>query len=172
MFLTLSVFMGAQGIMVEVKVGGFYPYEDAFQEIYGNCMNFGLEFSINVWRGFDFFIQGSFLSKTGELTFTKDETRLKITPVEWGVKYRVVLGRFNLYTGAGLGFFRYSETSPLGDIHVDEYGFIGKLGCYADVVKNIVVDLQFEYTYCMINPADYEVNIGGWTASLGLGYQF
>jgi len=35
-----------------------------------------------------------------------------------------------------------------------------------------LIDLYLSYSYCKIKPADFEINIGGIEAGIGIGYKF
>jgi hypothetical protein len=162
----------ASDIIIELKAHYFHPSEEAFRDIYGGGMMYGGEVSIGVWKGLDVWFGGSYFSKTGELTFTEEETRLKIYPLGVGLKYRLKTGVFNLYAGAGLNYYRYKESNPIGDASKGGLGYIGKIGSYVNIAGSLLVDLYVNYSYCKLKPADFKIDIGGIEAGMGLGYSF
>ena len=168
----LSGLSHAGEIMVELKGHYLHPSEEAFRDIYGGGMMCGGEISIALSRGFEVWLGGSYFSKNGELTFTKEETKLEIYPIGGGLKYRLTTGAFNLYVGAGLNYYQYKESNPLGDVSKGGLGYIGKIGSYVKVTGGLLVDLYVNYSYCKIKPADFEINIGGIEAGVGIGYEF
>ena len=45
--------------------------------------------------------------KRGELTYTKEETDLSLITLSAGMRYRIITGRVNLYTGLGMDYIFY-----------------------------------------------------------------
>lgn len=168
----LSGFANAIEILVELKAHYLSPPEQAFKDIYGGGMMYGGEMSIGVWRGLEVWFGGSYFSKKGELTFTKEETKLKIYPLGAGLKYRLSEGTFSFYLGAGLNYYQYKESNPLGDISKGGLGYIGKIGSYMKITGGFLIDLYLNYSYCKLKPADFKINIGGLEAGVGIGYRF
>ena len=162
----------ATDFIVELKAHYLHPSEKAFRDIYGGGMMYGGEVSIGVWRGLEVWFGGSYFSKKGELTFTKEETKLEVYPLGGGFKYRLSAGIFDLYAGAGLNYYQYKESNPLGDVSKCGLGYIGKIGSYVKVTGGLLVDLYVNYSYCKIKPADFKINIGGIEAGVGMGYSF
>jgi hypothetical protein len=162
----------ATDIVVEFKAHYLQPSEEAFKDIYGGGMMYGGEISIGVLRGLEVWLGGSFFSKKGELTFTKEETKLEIYPIGGGLKYRLTSGVIHLYAGAGLNYYQYKESNPLGEISKGGLGYVGKIGSYVKVTGGLLFDLYVNYSYCKLKPADFEINIGGIEAGIGIGYSF
>jgi hypothetical protein len=170
--VVLSGLANAADVIVEVRAHYLHPSEAAFRDIYSGGMMYGGEVSIGVWRGLEVWFGGSYLSKKGELTFTKEETRLEIYPIGGGLKYRLTTGVFNLYTGAGLNYYQYKESNPIGDVSKGGLGYIGKIGSFVKITSGLLFDLYVNYSYCKMKPADYKINIGGIEAGMGIGYSF
>ena len=168
----LSSLTNAADIIIELKTHYLHPSEEAFRDIYGGGMMYGGEVSIGVWRGLGVWLGGSYYSKTGVLTFTKEETKLEIYPIGGGLKYTLSAGIFDLYAGAGLNYYQYKESNPIGDISKGGLGYIGKIGSYVKITGGFLIDLCLSYSYCKIKPADFEINIGGIEAGIGIGYEF
>lgn len=159
-------------VTVELKVHYFSPSEQAFKDIYGGGLMYGGEVSVGVWRDLDLWFGGSYFSKKGELTFTKEETKLELIPIGVGAKYRILSGNFALYVGLGLNYYQYKETNPIGDVSEGGLGYIGKVGSYVKVSERLLIDLYVNYSYCKVKPADFKINIGGLEAGAGVGYRF
>lgn len=164
--------VNAADFKIELKGHYFQPSEGAFKDIYGGGIMYGGEVSIGVWQNLEVWFGGSYFSKTGELTFTKEETKLEIFPLGAGLKYRLSEGVLSFYVGAGVNYYQYKESNPLGDISEGGLGYMGKIGSYVKVTGGFLIDLFVNYTYCKIKPADFEINIGGIEAGFGLGYKF
>ena len=168
----LSGLANATNVIVELKAHYLHPSEEAFRDIYGGGMMYGGEISIGVWRGLDVWFGGSYFSKKGELTFTKEETKLEIYPLGGGLKFRLSRGILDFYAGAGLNYYQYKESNPLGDVSKGGLGLIGKIGSYVRFTGGFLIDFYVNYSYCKIEPADFKINIGGIEAGVGIGYNF
>ena len=105
--ICLSGLAYASDVTVELKAHYFSPSEQAFKDIYGGGLMYGAEISIGVWRDLDLWFGGSYFSKKGELTFTKEETKLELFPIGGGIKYRILNGNFALYAGFGLNYYQF-----------------------------------------------------------------
>ena len=170
--ITISGFANAGDFMIELKAYYFSPSEEVFRDIYGGGVAYGAEASIGVWEELEVWFGGSYFSREGELTFTKEETNLEIIPFGGGVKYRLTSGALSLYVGLGLNYYQYKEKNPIGDVSEGGLGYIGKVGSYVKVTEGLLIDLYVNYSYCKIKPADFKINIGGIEAGVGIGYRF
>jgi len=165
--------MARAGITFEVKRANFSPTEQAFKDIYGGGATTGGEISIGILGGIHLWVGGSFFTQTGELTFTGEETTVKIMPIGGGVKYFYSLFKFvSLYAGAGVNYYSYKEENPIGTATKGGIGFLGTAGIMLKVFKGLFIDAFGTYSSCKMQPADYEINIGGIEAGVGLGYRF
>jgi hypothetical protein len=159
-------------VIVELRAHYLHPSEKAFRDIYGGGIMCGGEVSVGIWRGPDVWFGGNCCSKTGELTFTKEEIKLEIYPLAGGLKYRLTTGIFDLYAGLGLNYYQYKESNPLGDISKVGSGYVGKIGSYVKVIGGFLIDLYVNYSYCRLKSADFKIDIGGIEAGVGIGYSF
>ena len=110
--------------------------------MYGGEVNIGVSSGLEIWMG------GSYFTKKGELTFTKEETKLEIYPIGGGLKYKISAGIIDLYAGAGLNYYQYKESNPLGNVSKGGLGYVGKLGSYIDIAGGFLIDLYINYSYC------------------------
>lgn len=162
----------ASDFTLELKALYFSPTEQAFKDIYGGGLMYRGEVSIGLRKNLDLWLGGGYFSKKGELTFTKEETKLQIVPIGGGLKYRIATGNVNFYGGIGLYHFQFKESNPIGDVSKGRLGYVGKIGAFVEVVKGLIVDVYFDNTYCKMQPADFKINIGGIEAGIGIGYVF
>lgn len=162
----------AKGILVEVKAVYFIPWEQAFRDIYGSGLAFEAEVTVGLWKRIDLWIGGRFYDKKGKLTDTAEETAVKIRTVGWGLKINILKGGFDLYAGAGLNYCLFDEVNSIGTASAGKVGLVGKLGVCFNISKRLTADVFLGVTTCKINPAAYDVNIGGWDTGIGLGYRF
>ncbi|MFC2157745.1 OmpW family outer membrane protein [Acidobacteriota bacterium] len=166
-----TAFAGETGI--EVRGLYFSPSEQAFKDIYGGGVSFGLDLSFNLWNAVDIWIGGSYFTKTGELSFTKEDTTIRIIPLGLGVRYRFIKdGTVSPYAGLGVNYFLFTEENIIGKVEKGAVGPVVRVGVLLNVAKGFFFDLMVEYSYCRINPADFRINIGGISAGIGAGIDF
>ena len=170
--ICVSGLANATDVIIELKAHYFTPSEKAFQDIYGGGLMYGVEMSIGVWKDLYVWLGGSYFSKQGELTFTEEETNFELLPLGGGVKYRLLSGNIALYVGLGLSYYLYKETNPIDEVTDGALGYIGKIGSYVRISERLLIDAYLDYSYCKIKPADFDINIGGIEAGVGLGFKF
>ncbi|MFC2166647.1 outer membrane beta-barrel protein [Acidobacteriota bacterium] len=173
-FALSSSLVSAKDFRAELTFSYFSPSEEAYKDIYGGGLMFGGEVNMDVWKNLDAWISVSFFSREGEMTYTQEEIKLKITPIVLGVRYSHALNEnINIYGGMGIAYFMYSEEiSALEDVSEGGLGFVIKAGGWMKVMKGLFVDVFIKYSSCSVEPADFKVNIGGIEVGLGLGYEF
>lgn len=175
LFSALHILLGMSyglNLKIECKGGYFYPSEEAFKDIYGGGFSFGGEISVKVIQNLSIWAGGSYFTKKGKLTFTQEDTEIKLIPIGSGLKYEFQIGKFAPYLGLGVNYYQYKESNPLGEVSKNEIGYIGRTGAYIHVSNHFVIDLFLNYSYCEIQPADLKINIGGVEAGIGIGYEF
>ncbi len=175
LFIALNIVLGISyglDIKIEIKGGYFYPSEKAFKDIYGGGFSIGGEISVGVLKNLSIWVGGNYFTKKGKLTFTQEDTEIKLIPIGGGLKYEFPTGKFAPYLGLGVNYYLYEESNPLGDVSKGGLGYIGKIGSYVKVTGGLLVDLYVNYSYCKIKPADFKINIGGIEAGVGMGYSF
>jgi hypothetical protein len=163
----------AADIMVELKGHYFMPSEEAFRDVYGGGINFGAEVSVEIGRRLAVWLGGSYFSRKGELTFTKEETELKIMAFGGGIKYIFPAGAgIDIYGAGGVNYCSYDEENVLGEVSKGGLGIVLKAGGLIKIINGIFLDAYINYSYCKMKPADIKINIGGFGAGIGLGYKF
>ncbi len=162
----------AAKIVVEVRAHYFAPRDAVFRDVYGGGWMYGGEGTLRLGKHLGVWLGGSILSKRGELTYTREETKLEIFPVGAGLKGLISTGRVDFYGGAGLVDFHFSEKNPIGQVDKAALGFTIKAGSLFRLGDGLVLDLYADYTSCRMQPADVAFNLGGFNAGLGLGFEF
>ncbi|MCX7973445.1 MAG: hypothetical protein N3B16_02980 [Candidatus Aminicenantes bacterium] len=162
----------ANPITLKAVGGFFFPADSAFREIYGSGDTSGLELTIELFPNLDFWMRANYFFKRGQLTLTREPTQVEIVTMGNGLRYRRSWKKLFFYGGIGTDYFIFNENNVLGNIEAGNLGLTLKAGVGFIVWKGIVSEFCFHYSRCQINPADYEVNIGGFQAMFGLGYRF
>lgn len=179
--LTILIFLGgallvaapaADAFVVEAKGVYFHPAESAFRDIYGGGLCFGGEVTVGLAGRFSLWASADYFSKTGALTLTGEEAKLRIIPVLAGLKYSFgPFGPVRPYLGVGPGYFQYKEKSVIGVVEKGSLGFGVKAGACFEIPGGVLIDLQAGYTHCLVKPQEIEANIGGFQVALGIGLE-
>jgi hypothetical protein len=162
------------GSIYLLAAGGYFqPRDQAFKDVYGNSLAFGVQADVGVWKGLSLWAGIGYVSRKGELTLTEQETKLRIAPVFGGVKFRFLKAApVRPYVAFGVGYFIYKETSPLGAVDGSDIGYVGQAGISVKTIRSLSLELYARYSDCRTRPADLEVNLGGFELGVGLGYEF
>ena len=174
-FLFFLFFCGlalGESFTVKLRSSIFIPQDNFFEEIYGEGFAYGLEIDILLWKKLDLWASGNYFSKQGKLTYTQEPTKLKILPIEWGLRYRFLSKKICLYTGIGLGYVSLRESNFIGDVNTKKLGYNLSLGGFLTLFHNVIFDVFVRYSWYKVHPASIEVNIGGYDIGIGIGYSF
>ena len=126
----------ASDVIFEVKTGYFLPVESAFKDIYGGGVIYGAKLTIGVWKKLSIWMEGSHFSKRGELSYTKEETKVKIFPAGAGFQIYTEQGIMKIYGGTGIKYFQYNESNIIGEISKGSLGYVSKAGVLINVYKD------------------------------------
>jgi hypothetical protein len=157
---------------IKAGVNYFSPPEKRFKDVYGGGMTYSGEVGVGIWKGLKLWMGGGYFTKKGELFFTKEKTKVQILPVGGGIKYFLIEGSTNLYTGMGLYYYQFKETNPIGDVSKDGLGYAGQIGVSVKAIGGLIIDFCVDYSYCRMRPVERSINIGGFQAGIKLGYEF
>ncbi len=167
----LAAAPAANAFVIEAKAVYFQPTETAFKDIYGGGLCLGGEVTVGLAGRFAIWASADYFSKTGALTLTGEEAKLRIIPILAGVKYQIPLtGFIRPYVGAGLGYFQYKEKSVIGVVEKGSLGVGLKAGAFLEIPGGVLVDVQAGYTRCKVKPQDIKADIGGFQLALGIGF--
>jgi len=163
---------GAAGVRLELRGGYHSPSEQAFRDIYGGGPAYGADVVVGLLKNVDLWAGGGYFYRKGLLTFTAEETFVKIRTLGWGIRYRRAVGRFDVHGGAALNFYLYDESNPIGDVEAGKIGPEVRAGAFYRFTDRASAGAFASWSTCTIAPAQYEVDIGGLTAGLALSYRF
>lgn len=172
LLLLLSFSIQAKEVILKLTGGYFLPAEQAFRDVYGSGLSWGGEADIYVWRNIGLWLGGGYFWKKGRLTFTQEETKIQILPFGGGFKLKTSSENLDFYSGFGLRYNSFKESNPIGEASKGGLGVVVMIGGVIRILKDVVLDLSAEYSYCRMKPADFTINIGGWSVGFGLGYEF
>ena len=163
------------GFTLTAKAGLFFPADKVFRDVYSGGPVFGVDIAIpvagpvQIWAGADIF------GKTGLLSVSEEETKVRITPLYAGL--RAEFGKTGLrpYVGAAAAYFLFREENPLGTVSENGLGFLTQGGVLARLGGSLWLDIFAGYRACTLRTDGddpLEAKIGGLSAGLGLAYRF
>jgi opacity protein-like surface antigen len=158
-----------QRAAVEVKAQYFQPLDRDFRDIYHPRAAFGGEIDVSLSKDLGVWAGGHRFSSPGKLTFTGEGTRIRISPLYGGLRFRFGERTVIPYVGAGIGLFSFKERNPIGTVHGSAFGMIGQGGIIFRIGNRIFVDLKGSFTSSTANPAGIEGQLGGLQVGLGVG---
>jgi len=155
------------------KIGYFNPTEQSFKEIYGEGMAYGGKLDVNLSGKFGLWLEGSYFSKKGALTYTGEETTITLTPLNFGLNIHFGDKTFLPYIGGGGSYvILKEENDAMGTYKKNELGFVGQAGLLIKLGNSFVFDFCIEYNSCNIPKEDQagNVDVGGFTGWFGIGF--
>lgn len=163
----------AAGFRVELK-GSLFSSENAiFRDVYGSSAKFGLEGGLDIVKNVSIWAGLEYLHKSGEMTESKEETRVWITPLTLGVRYEVPTGgKVRFHVGAGLQEVFFKEAASLGTVKENALGLLLTAGAMYRVNNAIGVGLFLEWSTCKMTHEDVEFKVGGLDLGAGVEFRF
>jgi hypothetical protein len=155
----------------ELRGSYFLPSQKDFRDFYGNGFMPGAEASLGLTKNLKFWLSGRYFQSKGKLSFTKEETKVKITPIGGGFKYIQPVGKLNVYAALGFEYTLYRESNPIGKISANAWGILGRLGSLIPLGGRWYADTFVSYSTCRMKPDYFRINIGGFEAGIGIVYK-
>jgi hypothetical protein len=153
--------------------------EDLFKEVYGKAgMSFNVDFGVKIWKSLEVFLHTDYFSTDGETTYTKEETTLRIIPIEWGVRYLIRLNKeckpkLFPYFGGGGGYYMYKEENDIGTVDEKKFGFFLEGGFRFYFIRNFFLDAKIKNVFLKVEGAeDQKIELGGLSFMGGIGISF
>jgi len=177
-FILLCTIINADENRIAISGSLFCPSEKAFREIYGTDMMFGLDIGRNIWKAVELHLEINYYSKRGQLTLTKERTRIKLIPLALSSRYTFLKRKINLYAGLGLTYNSFEEKNPIGKVKEYKLGFAIKVGAFKRIkgfkkfIKVFIMDAYLNYSYCKMKPAEIKFDAGGINVGIAFGTEF
>lgn len=159
--------LGQENPSIELVTSYTIPSEQVFKDVYGGGPVFGAEVGFDVHKRISGWAGIGYLRRTGALTITGDETRLRIISLEVGARYQFSTSKTVPYAGGGLSINFYKETNTIGEVSGSCLGVVGKAGLLRKISETLWMDFSLSYNF---NKAE-DVNLGGARVSFGIRYQ-
>jgi hypothetical protein len=152
---------------------------DEFKEVYeGTPMVYSVDVAMKIRKSLEVFLHTDFLSIDGETTFTRENTTLKITPIELGARFlfgfkEPCKQKLFPYLGAGVGYYMIKEEfeagSPLEPVDEKRMGFFAEGGLRFYIIKSVFIDAKLKY---IALKSENSTQMGGLAYMGGLGFSF
>lgn len=172
LMLLVTTSASAGDLSLGIYGGYFIPADQDFKDIYANSYRFNGELNMELSRFFLLRAGVGLQTSTGELTFSGAETRLRVVPVDFGLRFRIPMQRFVPYVGAVVGIYWYMEENPIGTITDKALDLGGEAGFLLQLTGKLDLDFRFKYDYAQARPADMAANLGGMHMLMGVRYSF
>jgi hypothetical protein len=150
-----------------------------FKEVYeGTPMVYCVDIAIRIMKSLEVFLHTDYLSIDGKTTYTREDTTLKITPIELGARF--LLGskkpckqKLFPYLGAGVGYYMIKEEfpggTPIEPVDEKRVGFFAEGGLRFYLMKSVFIDAKLKYIGLR---SENSTQMGGPAYMGGLGFSF
>lgn len=179
LILALAAGLKATALAGAVSLGAsaarFMPSSADFRNAYGGGFVPGFNLAFRIIGGLNIWAGGELYSKTGELTYTGEEAKFKMTTLYAGLRLEATRSAVRPYLAGALGLVSYKEESVIGTVNGSDLGFLGQLGLLFRVSPNIFLELFGRYMQCKARPEQetaVESEVGGLQAGAGLSLRF
>jgi len=159
----------------EIYLGSYNINEQRFKSVYetGGAIK-GIILSSALFYNFDFYTEIKAFYKVGQLTYTKDETKLLLVPVSLGVRFVFPSQIILPYVGLGGDVYFYYENNFIGSVLNMAKGFHVLGGAYLQLGKKIplLLNVKLKYTTAKAKENDLRLELGGLEYGVSLALSF
>jgi len=159
----------------EARLGYFVPAGAGLRDVYKNGLTFGAEVAIPLSKGLCAWAGVDYFHKDGKLTFTQENTTIRIMPLFAGLKLQSMAASVRPYAAAAAGCFLYKETNIIGTASGQRIGFLGQLGLLIKIKGPAWLDISARYAWAKFSSGGEEpftTQLGGFQAGLGAAVRF
>lgn len=162
-------------VMFEVRLGYFVPAGAGLRDVYKNGLTWGAELTVPLSKGLCAWAGVDYFHKNGKLTFTQENTTIRITPLFAGLKLQSMAASVRPYAAAAAGYFLFKETNIIGTASGQRIGFLGQLGLLIKIKGPAWLDISTRYAWAKFTSGGEEpftTQLGGFQAGLGAAVRF
>lgn len=150
-----------------------------FKSIYDKGgTSYNVDLGIKIKNSLEVFVHTDYFTKDGLLTYTEENTTLKIIPIELGLRYIISINKqcqpmLFPYVGAGAGYYMCKEENPIGTFDKKGLGFLLEGGLRYYPVGFFFIDAKIKNVFLKIkNDLGMNVNVGGFSYMGAIGISF
>jgi outer membrane protein W len=163
----------AAGWRIDIKGGYFSSENSTFRDVYGGAAKFGLAAGIDVAKNVSVWMGLDYLRKSGVLTVTEEETKVRLMPLTAGVRYEIPAGKaIRFHVGAGIQEVFFKEESVLGTVSRNALGFMLIGGGVYRLTDAIGAGLFISWSTCKMKNEDIEFKVGGLDVGGRIEFRF
>ena len=142
-------------------------------EIYGkNNMVYSIDLGYQVTKSLQVFLHYDSFSVNGKLTYTEEDTKMTIKPLELGLRFFIGKKLIFPYIGVGTGYYIYKEENVIGTLDEKKFSFFGEGGFKVRFTQLLFIDLKFKYIFLKVDGPQAQVDLGGLALIGGMGISF
>jgi len=160
---------------LEFTIGSYSMDEPRFEAAYpsGGPIG-GLTLSSALASNFNIYLDIQYYSRQGQLTFSREETKFYMVPIDLGVRYIFALGPLLPYVGGGLDFYLYYEDNAIGTVLNSTNGYHVTAGTYLRFGQDVpvMINLRAKYTWAKAEQDATQIQLGGLEYCLGLVFTY
>lgn len=160
---------------VEFLTGRSRVEEPRFAAVYKNNGPFiGVSFSGNLVFNLNLYLDVKYMSRSGTLTYTKEETTLSFLPISGGLRYVLPLDYVHPYVGVGTDVFFYYEENPIDTVVNATRGTHLLVGAYIHPLEDVplALNLRLKWTSAKTTEQERSINLGGLEYGLAVAFLF
>jgi len=153
--------------------------EELFDNVYEDTpLIYSIDVAVRVMRPLEIFLHSDYLSIDGKTTYTKEDTSLKIFPLELGARFLIgpkqsCKQKLFPYIGAGGGYYMIKEEfasgSPMENVDEKRMGFFAEGGIRFYALSSVFVDAKLKY---ITVKSENSTQLGGFAYMGGIGISF
>jgi hypothetical protein len=159
----------------EVRAGYFSPASGDFRDVYEGGLAFGADVTVPLWKALGLWGGVDYFGRKGKLTYTGEETTIRILPVFLGLKLQAVSGVVRPYLAGAAGYYFYKEENPIGTASGQRLGFVVQAGLLVKITGPLALDVSGRMSSCKTKAEEPDVSatkIGGFQGGLGISLNF
>lgn len=182
-FFFTSKLLGT-AVLVEAQAAYYQPTGHEFRAIYSGSVIYGLELSVQSWRGLYAWASSSVLTKSGHSLGFGNSTHLTFVPLGIGLKYLWRVKFIDFYLGGGvlpthLHIHNHSQY-VVQKISKWGCGGIAKAGALFNLPNAFFIDVFTNYSYLKISNHNsrhgtitpHSADLSGFSFGGGIGYRW
>ena len=165
----------SSAVTFEARLGYFVPAGAGLRDVYKNGLTLGAELTVPLSKGLSAWVGVDYFQKDGKLTFTQENTTIRIMPLFAGLKLQSMAASVRPYAAAAAGCFLYKETNIIGTASGQRIGFLGQLGLLIKIKGRAWLDISTRYTWAEFKSGGEEpftTQLGGFQVGLGVAVGF
>ncbi len=156
----------------------YYVLNKNIDGLYGRMIGPSLDLAFRFAPKADVWLSAAYASRSAQPDWSGEDFKLTLIPLSGGFRYHVMeKGKWDVFLGAGAGYFLVKEINPVADIDTGALGFWGMGGAYYKLSRRLAAQAALRYNLVSkdVYPeleVDDMLDLGGMELRLGLALSF